>query len=115
MQAVATYMQDQFLKYAQLHSAPAGASRTDNVAASARVSISWVSPHNYGDFELSDQLAFGGGTPGGDVYSLTIWDAATNGTAYGEFPVTDGDLTLNSNGDYYITVADWAGIFESGS
>lgn len=103
------------LLYAQLHSGLAGESYTDNVTSAAREAITWTATTGLGDFGLDTQLEFSGGDPAGDVYSLTLWSASTNGTCFGEFPITDGDTHFNSNGDFYITVADFTGITDGGS
>lgn len=96
------------LLYAQLHSAPAGASGTSNVTTAARKPISWGSTSGAGDFGLSAQLDFTGGTPDQDIYSITLWSASTAGTFYGEF-IAEPDAAFNSGGDYSVTSLDLDG------
>lgn len=95
------------LLYAQLHSAPAGASGTSNVTTAARQAITWGSTSGAGDFDLSAQLDFTGGASDGAIYSVTLWSASTSGTFYGEFVIAadeDGNSpAFNSSGDFSIT------------
>lgn len=95
------------LAFAQLHSGLAGAAGTDNIAASARQPALWGVATN-GDFGLISSIDFTGGTPLGVVYSVSLWDLATGGTFYGEFPL-GGDGALNGAGAYSITVIDVTG------
>jgi len=88
--------------YAQLQSAEAGTSGTDNVTTAARLPVTWGTPTGSGDFDIASSLAFTGGASNGAVYSVTLWTASTGGTFLGEF-VLSGDTAFNSAGDYTVT------------
>lgn len=94
--------------YAQLHTAAAGGSGTSNVSAAGRQSVSWAAATNDGDFGLSSAINFTGGAASGAVYSVTLWDAASNGTFGGEFVLT-GDATFNAAGEYSVTTLNTNG------
>lgn len=96
------------LLYGQLHSAAAGASGTDNLCTSGRLAITWTAATGPGDFGLAAPIGFDGGTPDGDVFSLTLWSASTAGTFYGEIQLT-GDSQFDSSGAYSVTKMDFAG------
>lgn len=100
----ANCLQTGFL-YAQLHTGAAGVLGTDNVV-SVRVPVFWGTIDG-GDFSLLSPLRFFGGTPNGPVYSVSLWDAGTSGTFYGEYPLTDGDLTFNGEGAFQVTALDF--------
>ena len=93
--------------YAQLHSGPAG-NGTANIAATTRQSVTWGTVTGTGNFGISSSLNFTGGTPGGPVYSVTLWSASTSGTCYGEFIIT-GDATLDGSGNYVLSALDLVG------
>lgn len=88
--------------YAQLHTAAAGAAGTSNVSSADRESFTWGAATGDGDFDISAQIDFTGGEASGAVYSVTIWDAATDGTFGGEF-VLSGDTAFNAAGEYSVT------------
>lgn len=92
--------------YAQLHSGPAG-DGTANIAATTRKAVTWAdgSP---GSFGIASPLNFTGGSPNGDVYSVTLWSSATSGTYYGEF-LTSGSSTLDGSGNYVLSGLDVIG------
>lgn len=93
--------------YGQLHSGAAG-DGTDNVTTADREAITWTAADSDGSFGLSAALDFTGGAAAGPVYSVTLWSAATNGTFYGEFPLT-GDTAFNAAGNYSVTAIDVTG------
>lgn len=93
------------LAYAQLHSAAAGTSGTDNAYALERQPVTWNIPTT-GDLSLASGIRFTGGTPNGTVYSVTLWDADADGTFYGEYPLS-GDLTFNGQGEFLVTAIDF--------
>lgn len=95
------------LLFAQLHSGLAGMSGMDNIAVAGRRPVHWTMPTN-GDFGLISQIAYTAGTPNAAVYSVTLWDAETNGTYYGEYPLT-GDAAFNVFGEYQVTAIDFKG------
>lgn len=105
---LANTLQTDALLFAQLHSGLAG-DGTDNIAVPGRQPVDWDTPVGNGDFGLISAIDFTGGTPGGDVYSVTIWDAETDGSCHGEFPITDGDITFNLMGQFSITAIDATG------
>lgn len=92
--------------FAQLHSAAAGLTYTDNVCPTGRKALLWSTPQA-GDFGLRSALKFTGGDPGGPVYSVTLWDDEVEGTCYGEFVLTSGDTAFNGEGAYQITAIDF--------
>jgi hypothetical protein len=94
--------------YGQLHSGPAGTSYTANLTTAARQPIQWSSPDTSGSFGLNYLIVFGGGAANGPVYSLTLWNMASGGTCYGEFPLT-GDTKFNASGVYQVTACDFTG------
>lgn len=96
------------LAYAQLHSGPAGVAGTDNIAVAGRQLVHWGTPTGAGNFGLISQISFTGGTPGSDVYSVSMWSAETGGVFYGEDPLT-GDVTFNALGDFHVTAIDATG------
>jgi hypothetical protein len=87
--------------FAQLHTAAAGSAGTANVAASARLPVSWASPTGAGSLALASALNFTGGAASGPVYSVTLWSASSGGVFGGEFVLT-GDTTFNSLGAYTV-------------
>lgn len=101
-------LQTDALLFAQLHSGFAG-DGTDNIALAGREPVHWDTPSGTGDFGLISAITFSGGTPGGDVYSVTLWDEETDGACHGEFPITSGDITFNLTGEYQITAIDATG------
>lgn len=102
---LATTLQETLL-FAQLHDGLAGVDGTDAVAVAGRQATHWGVPASSGEFGLVSAIDFAGGTPGGPVYSVTLWDTETEGLCFGEFPLT-GDATFNSMGSYQVTVIDW--------
>lgn len=92
------------ITHGQLHDSYAGANGLDNIAAS-RQPVEWTTPTGIGDFGLASASTFTGGEPFGSIYSITLWDAETDGTMYGEFPL-ENDLTFNSVGEYQVTAID---------
>lgn len=105
---IANALQDDALLFAQLHSGLAGVSGTDNIALAGRQPAVWATPGGTGSFGLASQISFTGGTPGTDVYSVTLWGAETAGTFYGEYALT-GDTTFNFIGEYQVTAIDFTG------
>lgn len=84
-----------------LHTADPGTTGT-NQAASARVPANW-SAASGGDITATDR-AFTGGTPGGPVTHVGLWSAATGGTFYGAFPLSEsGDRAFNAAGELTLT------------
>jgi len=69
-----------------VHSALAGVDGDDNIDPAGRQPLNWDTPDSDGDFGMISLASFIGGTPGGPVYSVTLWDAETGGAFYGEFP-----------------------------
>lgn len=100
--------------YGQLHTDAAGEAYDENLADSGREAITWGTATGLGDFDLASQLDFTGGDPGGPIFSITFWSAATNGTCYGEFQL-EGDLNFNGSGEYSVTAIDSFGFTNSGS
>lgn len=88
--------------FAQLHTAAAGATGVANVSAADREAVSWGSVTSNGDFDIDTTIAFTGGATSGPVYSVTLWDADTDGVFGGEFVLT-GDATFNAAGEYNVT------------
>lgn len=107
MTLLATTLQTN-LAWGQLHSAPAGTSGTDNVTTSGRQPVIWGTPDSFGNFGLTSEIAFTDGDPGGEVYSVTLWDQETGGVFYGEFAL-DGDGTFGSAGGFSVTAIDFVG------
>jgi len=96
------------LAFAQIHSAAAGLDGTENIAAPARQPLYWELASG-GVFGLASQLRFSGGTGSSAVHSVTVWDAETDGTCYGEFPLSDGDDAFSPDGVYLVTAIDFTG------
>lgn len=94
------------LAFAQLHSGLAGTSGIDNIAVAARQSVPWGTIDVNAGFGLASSIDFTGGTPFGTVYSVSLWDTATGGNFYGEFPL-GGDGAFNGTGQYSVTVIDF--------
>lgn len=92
------------LLYAQLHSASAG-DGTSNIAIAARQPVTW-SIISSTEFALLSQLEFTDGTPGGPAYSVTLWDAETDGNCYAEC-LLSGDNVFNSEGKFLVTQIDF--------
>lgn len=101
MQDAANALRTKYV-YAQLHSAAAGVLGTDNLCSSGRENFTWGAATGDGDFDISAPIPFTGGASMGDVYSVTLWDAATDGTFGGEF-VLSGDTSFNNAGEYSLT------------
>ena len=93
------------LLYAQLHSNSAS-DGTQNIAVPGRQVVHWTEPDS-GTFGLSSPLNFTGGESWGAVYSVTLWDAETDGTMMGEVLLTGGDTTFNGDGQYQVTAIDF--------
>lgn len=96
----------QFYGYAQLHSAAAGTTYSDNLAVPARLPVAWTQPAA-GNFGLLSALKFISGTPGGTVHSVTLWDAVSDGNCAGEFLLTGGDSAFNAEGEFQVTALDF--------
>jgi hypothetical protein len=113
MQYAATNLQT-ILGYGQLHAGPAG-DGTANRTTAARQPILWSNPDSAGNFGLVYLVIFGGGSAGGPVYSLTLWDTATTGgTCYAELPLT-GDTKFNASGVFQVTACDFTALVGAGS
>lgn len=97
LQGVTTYM--------QVHTAAAGTSGTDNIAT-PRLPIFWTSP-SAGSWGLASPLRFISGPPSGVAYSVSLWDAESDGTFYGEYVLTSGDLVFNEQGEFLVTALDF--------
>lgn len=96
----------QVYNYAQLHSASAGTTYSDNLAVLARVPVVWNQPAA-GNFGLQSALKFVSGEPGSAAHSVTLWDAISDGTCAGEFLFTDGDSAFNAQGEFLVTAIDF--------
>jgi hypothetical protein len=107
MQLLATDLQA-VIGYGQLHTGPAGSSGTANLTTAARQPVQWSAPNTAGSFSLVYLVVFGGGAANGPVYSLTLWNLASGGACYGEFPLT-GDTKFNASGVYQVTALDFTG------
>jgi hypothetical protein len=94
------------LLFGQLHSGPAGADGTGNVALPGRLPARWDTPDS--NFGLISAMNFTGGVPGSSVYSVTFWDAETDGGLWSEEPLT-GDVTFNAAGEFQVTAIDFVG------
>jgi len=94
------------LLYAQLHSA-AASDGTLNIVGDGRKAINWTVPAE-GGFGLASPITFSGGASFGAVYSVTLWNAETDGDMLGEILLSNGDLTFNGNGEYQVTAIDFA-------
>lgn len=104
LNALSTVLQTN-MTYAQLHSASAGISFTDNIADPGRLPITWGTLSG-GSFGMVSQARFMGGTPGGAVHSVTVWDSITDGECWGEFALSDGDSVFNAEGQFILTALD---------
>lgn len=93
------------LLYAQLHSGSAGVDGTSNIAIAARQPVTWTIISST-EFALLSQLEFVDGTPGGDAYSVTLWDAETDGNCYAEC-LLSGDNAFNAEGKFLVTQIDF--------
>lgn len=105
LSAAAVAIQSTFV-FAQLHSSAAGADFGSNIAIPARQQVSWNAP-TAGNFGMRSALRFVGGTPGGTVHSITLWDAISDGNCGGEFLLTGGDSAFNPQGEFLLTAIDF--------
>jgi hypothetical protein len=97
------------LAYGQLHSADAGPSYTANLTSAPRQLMVWTAPGTLGSFGLAVSTVFTGGGAGNPVASLTLWNASSGGTCWGQFVFTSGDVVFNSSGTYTVTAIDLTG------
>lgn len=93
------------LLYAQLHTAAAGVAYDENLSSVGRQPASWGVPVA-GAFGLASQISFSGGVANEVVYSVTLWDAESDGTCLGEFVIT-GDGVFSADGSFAITAMDF--------
>lgn len=105
LSAAALTLQQNFA-FAQLHSGAAGEDYGSNLAVLARQQVSWSQPTT-GSFGMRSALRFVGGTPGGTVHSITLWDAISDGNCGGEFLLTGGDSAFNPQGEFLLTAIDF--------
>lgn len=92
------------LLFAQLHIEPAGIYGTAAVSTAPREAAVWSSITGPGNFHLASALNFTGGEPDRPIYSVSLWDSPDYGagTFYGEFPITEGERTFSSSGEFTV-------------
>lgn len=90
------------ITHIQFHTGAPGAAGTSNVAAGARIPVTWGAIDSDGDFQNSADIAKTDGTANGACTHISYWTALTAGTCHGAEPLT-GDQTFNSAGAYTIT------------
>jgi hypothetical protein len=89
------------ITHIQFHTAAPGAAGTSNVAAGARIAVTWGTIDSDGDFQNSADIAKTDGTASGPCTHISYWTAITAGTCHGAEALT-GDQTFNSAGAYTI-------------
>lgn len=114
MIVLANKLRTEMLLYGQLHSDFAGVDYTSNIAVATRKAPTWTAATGLGDFDLSTEMLFTGGS--GPVKSITFWTAPTSGTCYGEFVFNaSSDPAFSSTGAFSVTSIDFAGGTAEGS
>ena len=91
------------MTHAKIFTDVTNAAGTTNASSSPRLPITWVTPAAGGSMVATVDLSFTGGEPGGPAKRLGFYNAASNGTFWGDIPLA-GDLSFNMSGE--LTVVD---------
>lgn len=91
------------ITHIQFHSADPGAAGTSNVAAGARIAVTWGAVDGDGDFQNSAVINKTDGGASAACTYVSYWTALTSGTCHGSKILT-GDTSFNSAGAYSIPI-----------
>lgn len=88
---------------AKMHTGDPGTGGAANSSSAAMVVPTWTTPSGAGNFDLSADIVFSGGTPAGAATWVSLWsNTSGSGVWYGNFQMT-GDMVFDSNGEYRVT------------